>query len=617
MSQLGSRASDREIIRGLALLLLLLPIFYFPNLINLYRLPKETFLAFLVAVLAWLWVTRLRGDSSQSATFPLLTPLAVYLAINGLSLANAVNALEGARHLLHLALGIVLFWLTFNVTGRASTNALFRAVSIGGAVVSVVGILQALGLDLPTLVQVSPPSATFGNKNMAAQYLLFALPASLFLVLSADRKRDAWIFSFLAGLITTYFIYARTRAAWGAVAVTMLILWFSLRLAGLRPDAIVAPVLAKRRHILAITAMVIFMNLVPTPGTGPKLGQLQTFMELERDASALTRLAIWANSLAIFKDHPLLGVGIGNFQFNYPLYNRRVIKDQSFSVEQRAAEVHNDYIQLMAETGTLGILAFFVIILLIARKVWRSIKSTQDPTVIALTFALVAILLEAFWDFPFANPTPIAFFWIYAGLVWRATEEDQPTRGLTLPLSGVRFAVVALALVATLAAVVSFLHLRGEFYYSRALAGRYEVKDVRGKLDRADEDFEKAIYFYPYDFRYHHWKAVLSLRKGDPHQALQDNLQAVILNPYHINTLNNLGVIYTALGNPQKAIQAFETTLKIWPDYVNVHNNLGELYERAGDREKAADHYREALKRDPRNRVATGKLAALLDGSER
>jgi O-antigen ligase len=607
----------------LALLVVLLPLFFFPNLIDLYRLPKETLLAFLTAVVSWLWLLNsMRQGDNERPILPLLLPVSLYLLITGLSLINALNPYGGSRHFLNLLVGITLFWIAVNHIDRVAVPALFRCIAIAGAIVSFVGIVQAWGVEIPRLFQVSPPSSTFGNKNMAAQYILFVLPIAFYLLLSASQRFPERCYAGLAAIISTYLVYTWTRAAWGGAAVSLLILWFCLRARGFTPEELLC--LSKRKWALlgGIGLFVLSMNLLPAyfltvwrPGwkavSSTPIEHLGNILELERGASARTRFAIWANTLAIFKDNPFLGVGKGNFQFIYPLYNRNVVKDPSFSAEMKAAEAHNDYVQLLAEVGILGSAAFVLILVLVARRYWRSLKEKVDPSILAVGFALIAILLDAFWDFPFANPTPTAFFWIYAGLLWRLTQENSIETARAIP-RGVASGIIAIfALSATLASILSFMHSRAEFYHSRGLFGRYQVETLEEKLDRTEEDFNQAIQLYPYDYRYHFWMAVLKMRQGKGPGALQANLRALSLHPYHINTLNNLGVIYVALGNIPKAIQAYEIALRIWPDYVDVRNNLGQIYEKTGAKEKAIEEFGKTLRIDPKNKLASEKLAAL------
>jgi O-antigen ligase len=557
----------------------------------------------------------IRRQENQSTVFPLFLPLLSYLLISAASLFNAINPYEGSNFLFILISGVTLFWITTNHIGSEKIPTLFHWSVIAGAIVSLLGIAQVWQITIPTLIPTGGPGSTFGNKNMAAQYLLFVLPAAFYLLLSCSDRTYEWLYASLAGLIATYFIYTGTRAAWGGATVGFLTLWFCLRARGFTPEGLLTFSKRKWSFILGVLIFVVGMNTLPQYfisnfGAIPTLTRLQSMLELETDPSAQVRFAVWANSLAIFKDHPILGAGKGNFRFIYQLYARRVVKDPHFSPVSRLANTHNDYIQLMAETGILGTTAFILVLTLLARKLWLALKKNPDPRLITIAFALVAILAEAFWDFPFNLPVPTAFFWIYAGLLWRLAETDrggkpEQSRIFSLVLVGL------LTLLSTLFAILMMSSLRGEFYFSRGARAVYQ-----DRLNDADRDLTRATWINPFNDRYHFLRGLLMVRKKDYPKAIDSIRRSLSLNPYNINALNNLGVAYGSAGNMSKAIQAFETSLRIWPYHIEAHNNLGTIYARQGETDKAVGHFQATLRVSPTDPQALEALKLLSTSSE-
>lgn len=607
---------------GVSALCFLLPLVYFPGLIQLYNLPKFTLLACLTTLLLWSWwLHSIRWEAAQPLILPLFLPLLFALLAHILSLSRAINPYEGVFHVLVLVLGIALFWLVVHHVHAQTLLALFFWIAVAGGMVAVLGILQTWGIDLPSLIPTGGPGATFGNKNHAAQYLLLALPVTFHLLLSTAAGRREWLYAGLAALVSTYFIYTGTRAAWGGGTVALLLLWCALRASGARPQELLSCSTRKRLFLAGIGVFVVAMNVIPPrllPNFGsPAPSRFQSMLELEKDPSAQVRFALWANTLAIFQDHPLVGVGTGNFEFIYPLYHRRVITDPSFQETERALQAHNDYAQLLAEVGLVGTGGLLWMLLLLAQRFWRCLKDTRHPQILPIGFALTALLLEAFWDFPFALPVPTAHFWIYAGLLCSATQGSVAVPGLR-PSRKVALGILAvLTASATVTCIVTLSHLAAEFYYSRfyfnqVTEGIHEMETLKHKLRQAESDLTRAVKIYPFDYRYHYYRAVLMLQKDAPDEALQANLRAVSLNPYLVQNLYNLGVIYLALSNPPKAILAFETALNIWPDFVRASNRLGWVYAKLGQRDRAIEQYRRSLEIDPENEVARQNLAVLV-----
>lgn len=607
-----SSSASEQITQGIILLCFFLPLAFFPGLISLYRLPKIASLAFFTSVLCWLWLTNhFRLQDRQSFTLPLLIPITLHLLTSALSLIGSINPYEGSNFLFQSILGIALFWVTANAIEPQGLSRLFHWSVVAAAIVSILGIAQVWGADIPTLIPIGGPGATFGNKNMAAQYLLFVLPAAFYLLLCSSESSREWLYAVLAGLIGTYFVYTRTRAAWGAVAVGVMGLLFCLLWSGQRSSISLHLTKRKWAFLLGVGIFVLIMNtvppyLLPNFGAAPALGRVESMLEVETEGQS--RFAIWANSLAIFKDHPFLGIGKGNFRFAYQIYARRVVKDPAFNVQSRAADAHNDYIQLLAETGLLGSASFLLLIALLAKKFWRDLEESFDPRVLPIAFSMMAILAEAFWDFPFNLPVPTAFFWIYAGILWRWTGNDatKPQRArkalLLIP-------VLLLTLLCSLFAIFTLSSLRGEFHFSRGAKALYS-----DRWTDAEPDLRRATEISPFNYRYHFLYGLFMLRKGNYSQAAASTLRSLSLNPYNINALNNLGVAYTSEDKVSRAIQAFESSLMIWPDHTEAHSNLGTLYARMGRKEKAIHHFRELLRLHPGDPRALEALRALTMG---
>jgi O-antigen ligase len=83
------------------------------------------------------------------------------------------------------------------------------------------------------------------------------------------------------------------------------------------------------------------------------------------------RSDIWTVASNIFSGHPWVGVGIGNFQIVEPSFalNSGPLTHVDFVAEEPHL-VHNVYLQLLTETGVVGLLIFLVIIACSLRTSW-------------------------------------------------------------------------------------------------------------------------------------------------------------------------------------------------------------------------------------------------------
>lgn len=108
--------------------------------------------------------------------------------------------------------------------------------------------------------------------------------------------------------------------------------------------------------IIAATALVGSEDLVQN------FSQIQAETKTQFPVSErFSRPDIWRATIRLIKDYPLLGVGLGAFQFAYTRY------DQSSGL-QRVEQSHNDYLQILADAGIIGgLIALVYAVLLFSR----------------------------------------------------------------------------------------------------------------------------------------------------------------------------------------------------------------------------------------------------------
>jgi O-antigen ligase len=121
------------------------------------------------------------------------------------------------------------------------------------------------------------------------------------------------------------------------------------------------------------------------------------------------RIIAWKSGWRMIKAHPFAGVGLHNF--NHVILN---YEDPSWSTEvtnyeQITTIAHNTYIELAAETGVLGVVAFLGVVITAFRVLDRVRRRTRTRNLhfsnVALglqagliSFAISAVFLSAWWE---------------------------------------------------------------------------------------------------------------------------------------------------------------------------------------------------------------------------
>jgi O-antigen ligase len=111
------------------------------------------------------------------------------------------------------------------------------------------------------------------------------------------------------------------------------------------------------------------------------------------------RVDYWANSLAIFRDFPVFGTGLGTFKYAYFLYGKEV---------DWVNHAHNEYVESLADMGLLASLVLFAILAFLAYsllRMWIARRHPEvKPVVLGVLTALFAAAFHSFFDFSLRVP---------------------------------------------------------------------------------------------------------------------------------------------------------------------------------------------------------------------
>jgi len=137
----------------------------------------------------------------------------------------------------------------------------------------------------------------------------------------------------------------------------------------------------------------------------------------ELDRSSELRLIVWQNSLDLFSESPIIGVGYGVFQ----------------SMGYELGDTHNIYLKILAEQGIVGLCIFLLLILSFFVQGVRLYSRSDDPPCkglgLGFTICLVVLLVNNVFGNRWTYMELNSYFWVFAALVSRlniiTTEENN------------------------------------------------------------------------------------------------------------------------------------------------------------------------------------------------
>jgi O-antigen ligase len=315
-----------------------------------------------------------------------------------------------------LSLGLFYIVMKDLFLNRKMLKCLVFVMISVGFLEAVYGLIQALVPNMGVLwVDYIPDylgtaRGTFINRNSFAAFIEMIWPLALGItlamtgrvyslkeVLRSDKLNRQALMAL--GIIVFLLALLFTRSRAGIVSGLVGFLAFSIMArSGIKSTTL-------HTRILLGGIIVLLCIYAMSIGVGPIM---QRFLILSADSGS--RMDIWRDSLSIIYDHPL-GIGLGNYENVFHMYNRSLILDKT------VMHAHNDYLQMLAETGWIGFLAllssFFMFLGKHARCI-RKIDHRRDPLRFYLAVGafsgLISITVHCLFDFNLQIPANCVYF---------------------------------------------------------------------------------------------------------------------------------------------------------------------------------------------------------------
>jgi O-antigen ligase len=235
-------------------------------------------------------------------------------------------------------------------------------------------------------------------------YLIFCLSISLAAGSETRAARLRWggaVMLFSAVLVLSY-----TRGIWLSMVTAVAI--FGLLY------------LKRVKLFLGATLGVVLLVAVLSPSAlltrVRSMGQLDTNVE---------RLLLWETTWNMLRDHPVLGVGVGNYRDAQDAYIREEV-----SLPMTRTHAHNIWLQIAAERGVLGLLAFFWLTVAIFKEAISGLHRLRAGG--GIRFALLAgglagitgFYLDGLFQNNFGDSVAATLFWVVVGIILVCSRAD-------------------------------------------------------------------------------------------------------------------------------------------------------------------------------------------------
>ena len=584
--------------------LVALPLMYHPGLIDGPLILRQVLLTLFLAVLiVKIYSDRKRLYKEFSIIFT--TPVILILSFGLWGILTSFGAINSAEAYYTLSkywilIGYFIITLLLLRTQLISFRSLRNAAALFIALSLIIGFGQMWEIgSFFDRRYVTHITGNFGHKNLYSSVLFLALP---FIIISSLEgvKIIKWLNLALLACTLLFLTYLRTRGVWAGIyiAFTAYIIVLALNF---NKDEYATAWKHKRKSmgfIFSIFLLFIILTLTEyksgwtpfqkselTDETENPLTPRYVQNEASNTATLETRLILWNKSLSMASQHPIFGVGPGNWKINFPNEGT----DFLFEKKIHYMRPHNDFIWILTELGFPGLVLYFSIFSITLYYLIRLIRFGNDATkrthYIVLFVSIIGYLFIAFVDFPLERiPHQMLLLLLFAYATSEYHLEFKMALSYRTYARNIFLGVLGLSILGS--GLISTYRFQSELSLKRTQKAfaRQRWSDVRKEGGKAINMFFNLD---PSGIPIEWFIGVACYSEGNYRGARDHFENAYSAHPYHVQVLNNLGSAFAQTGNQRRAISTYKEAVRISKNVLNTKLNLTALYHKLGNIDSA------------------------------
>ena len=361
------------------------------------------------ATLAALWIIFTQPSNLIGVlSSPLFRPMLAFGAILCIQLLPRASAYWHATYwqsLLFVSYGIICFLIAQTLKSNRQLRIIAKALTIFGTSVALFAVIQNLSSPHKLYWVLTPRFGgwiygPYVNHNHYAGLMEMLFPIPLVFALSrfAHRRERLLAASASAFMAATIFL---SGSRGGMIACCVQLTVFILFVCKENRNRTVALFLGA--FLLAM------LGVIAWTGGHEVTARISTLdADTQSDLATNVRLQIDRDILRMVRERPVLGWGQGTFADVYPRF-------RSFYTDFEVNAAHNDFLQVLAETGVAGfaVMVWFLVIAIRSamRKTGKWSSNTNGAVSVAALVGISGILVHSLVDFNMQIPANAALFY--------------------------------------------------------------------------------------------------------------------------------------------------------------------------------------------------------------
>jgi putative inorganic carbon (HCO3(-)) transporter len=448
-----------------------------------------------------------------------------------------------------------ILWVLFAVCGWAT----------------VLGLLQHLNMPIYQWGRDSAPVvSTFGNKNFLAGFLLTTLPVIIGYILATRKWLISLILIPLASIQFYVLLATETRTGFLGFLVAMatfliLTLRFIWRKQQIKFN--------KKTVFIMLLVLLAIVGIVYQLMPEGLVRNLLSVVDIQHGTQRV-RWIMWTGSSRAALDKPLTGHGHGAFQLVFPNYRPRFY--HRFRVSHNTRHSHNEYMEVLMETGLIGLTFFLGILVVFGTVVYRFLQRNRSSfyrwLLIGMASSVVGVLAQNMASVNIRWMSSTFSFWLVIALASASIRIASRDAGKAKKPGKT-------ALVGKYSFMPRFswktpVYLLLIFIFCSIGYGFFRIVLADFKLKRMNS-------------------MIIMAEAGDPswEKAARVGEDALRYNPYSLSTRYKLGYVYLGQKKYKEAQKMYDYLTDLAPNYAQIHNNIALINRNLNNPHKSSLHF--------------------------
>ena len=470
----------------------------------------------------------------------------------------------------------ILYWAYVSNMNREKTLYAIRYTLYASVLVSIIAVLEHFGINITCGLMGQGLSScwiqdvqnrvfsTLGQPNWLATWLIALIPLILYKILDSQNIKRIFLY-FLSILLFAALLFTKSRSAILGFIVADLIFWIFAFF--IKRKSVIVPL------IISNLFFIFLFLIVSTPWNPTKIINSEKVqgpaLETGGTESGTIRKIVWKGAFQIWLHYPILGSGPETFAFSY--YQFRPVEHNLVSEwDFLYNKAHNEYLNMAATTGTLGILSY----LYLAVMIFLVFLKKPNLFSVSLAAGFSGILIANFFGFSTVS-TQLQLF-LFPALAITINNEKLISKACRCAVTNNKkinsAQKIAIGIILLLTSY--FLLLLGRYWYADTLFAKNDVSSL-----------QKAIQLSPQEAVFHNKLAEVNLSVSESNKAIE-------ISPNNVNLLRSQAGIYLklAISDPKYLGSAKTTLLRAItkaPTDAKLLYNLALVYVRTGEIDQA------------------------------